>query len=78
MMGTILQEGGFNFKINTDDHDPMHVHIWHQGDLLIVNFETTVFVRNNYGFNASERRRAIRIVEENQADFQTRWREIHQ
>jgi hypothetical protein len=76
-MGTVLQESGFHLKINTDDHEPMHVHIWHQGNLLIVNFETEVAVRNNYGFNRNEARRAVRIVEANQADFQIKWREIH-
>ncbi len=76
-MPTILREGGFHFKINTDDHEPMHVHVWHQSNLLIVNFEREVAVRNNYGFNHNEMRRAVRIVVENQSDFQTRWREIH-
>ena len=78
-MPTVLDNtGGFNFKINTDDHEPMHVHIWHQGNLLIVNFENEIIVRNNYGFNANEKRRAVRIVAANQAVLQTKWREIHQ
>ncbi len=76
-MPTILRRSGFQFKINTDDHEPMHIHIWHQSNLLIVNFERKVLVRNNYGFNRSEARRAVEIVEENQILFQTKWREIH-
>ncbi len=76
-MPTILREGGFHFKINTDDHEPMHVHVWHQSNLLIVNFELEVTLRNNYGFNHNEIRRAVRIVVENQTAFQERWREIH-
>jgi hypothetical protein len=78
-MPTVLDNtGGFSFKINTDDHEPMHVHIWHQGNLLIVNFENEIIVRNNYGFNDNEKRRAVRIVRANQAVLQTKWREIHQ
>ncbi len=77
IMPTILREGGFHFKINTDDHEPMHVHVWHQSHLLIVNFETEVVVRNSYGFNNNEARRAVRIVEANQTIFQAKWREIH-
>ncbi len=76
-MPTILREGGFHFKVNTDDHEPMHVHIWHQSSLLIVNFQAEIAIRNNYGFNRSEMRRALGIVEANQTVFQARWREIH-
>lgn len=77
-MPTILRQSGFAFKINTDDHEPMHVHIWHQNNLLIIDFENEIIVRNNYGFNNNETRRAKRIVQSNQASFQERWREIHQ
>ncbi len=76
-MPTILREGGFHFKINTDDHEPMHVHVWHQSNLLIVNFEAEITVRNNYGFNRNEMRCAVEIVEAHQSAFQARWREIH-
>lgn len=76
-MPTIHRESGFNFKINTDDHEPAHVHVWHQGNLLIINFEDTVSVRENYGFNRNETRRALEIVVRRQAEFQMRWREIH-
>lgn len=55
----------------------MHVHVWHQSHLLIVNFETQVVVRNSYGFNNNEARRAVRVVEANQTLFQAKWREIH-
>lgn len=77
-MPMVLRESGFDFKINTDDHEPMHVHIWHQGNLLIVNFDTAIEIRNNYGFNNNEARRAVRIVEAHQTYLQGRWREIHQ
>jgi hypothetical protein len=50
----------------------MHVHVWHQSNLLIVNFEREIAVRNNYGFNHNEMRRAVRIVAENQTAFQAR------
>jgi len=76
-MPTILRESGFHFKINTDDHEPMHVHVWHQGNLLIVNFEAAIEIRDNYGFNISEVRRAVAIIEENQAELQARWKGIH-
>ncbi len=77
-MGTVLRAGGFQFKINTDDHAPAHVHIWHQGNVLIVNFYDEIVIRNNYGFNLSETRRAVRLVETNQIYLLEKWREIHQ
>jgi hypothetical protein len=76
-MGTVHQESGFSFKINTDDHEPMHVHVWHQGNILIVNFQAEIEIRNNYGFNRNEARRAVSIIEERQAFFQDEWRRIH-
>jgi hypothetical protein len=77
-MGTVLREGGFDFKINTDDHAPAHVHVWYQGNVLIVNFRDEVTVRNNLGFNNSEMRRAVRIISAHQVYLQEKWREIHQ
>lgn len=76
-MPTILRQGGFHFKINTDDHEPMHVHVWHQGREIIIEFENDVVVRENNGFNRSEERRALLITGERQELFQNEWRTIH-
>ena len=76
-MPIILRQGGFNFKINTNDHEPMHVHVWHQGGEVIIEFETEVIVRENNGFSRSEERRALLISGEHQKLFQSEWRRIH-
>ena len=76
-MPTVLRESGFNFKINTHDHAPMHVHVWHQGREVIVNFGGQVAVRENYGLNRGELRRALSIVRQHQTFLQNCWREIH-
>ena len=76
-MPTILRQGGFHFKINTDDHEPMHVHVWHQGREIIIEFENDVVVRENNGFNRSEERRALLITGEQQELFQNEWRRIN-
>lgn len=75
-MPNVIRESGFSFKINTDDHEPMHVHVWKQGRQAIVNFENMVLVRNNYGMNRNEIRQILTIVEKNQEFLQQRWREI--
>jgi len=76
-MPTIFRQGGFHFKINTNDHEPMHVHIWHQGGEIIIQFENDVFVLENNGINRSEERRALLIIGEHQELFQNEWRRIH-
>jgi len=76
-MPTIFRQGGFHFKINTNDHEPMHVHVWHQGGEIIIEFENDVIVRENNGFNRSEERRALLIIGEHQELFQNEWRRIH-
>lgn len=76
-MPTVLRKGGFNFKINTEDHTPAHVHVWNQGRTLIIEFEDEVITRNNYGFNHREERQALKIVGQNQTLFQSEWRKIY-
>jgi hypothetical protein len=76
-MPTVLRKDGFNFKINTDDHAPAHVHVWYQGKMLIVEFEDEIVTRNNYGFNRREEREALKIVGENQILFQIEWDKIY-
>lgn len=76
-MPTVLTEAGFRVKINTDDHTPMHVHVWHQGSVLIVEFETEIVSRDNFGFNRREERRALEIVRSNRELLVKEWRKIH-
>jgi hypothetical protein len=76
-MPTVLSDGGFRVKINTDDHPPMHVHIWHQGSVLIVEFETEIRQRDNFGFSRRNERRALQLVEENREFLIREWRNIH-
>ncbi len=60
-MPTTLREGGFQGKINNDNHEPMHVRVWHQRDLLVINFERAIRVWGNYGFNRNEARRPVTV-----------------
>ena len=76
-MPTVLRESGFRFMIYTEDHNPMHVHAWHQGRQVIIYFEDDVAVRENYGLSHSELRRALSIVRRQQSFLQNCWREIH-
>ncbi len=77
IMPTILIQSGFRFMINTDDHEPMHVHVIYQGRSILIEFENEVKVRRNRGISDRNIRRILRITEENQTYFQAKWREIY-
>lgn len=78
-MPTLLNQNGFRVMIYTDDHEPMHVHVFKQGE-IIVNLgdeNTPVSIRKNYGMSRPDARRALILVGANQEFLQERWREIH-
>lgn len=77
-MPTILVKSGFRFIINTDDHEPMHVHAICQGRSVLIEYENEIKVRRNRGVSERNINRMLRIVEENQNHFQQRWREIYE
>ncbi len=65
--------------IYTRDHEPMHVHVFKQGELIINlgDDENAVFVRENNGMSARDERRALIIVGDNQEFLQMKWQEIY-
>jgi hypothetical protein len=76
-MPTVLLQNGFRFMINTDDHEPMHTHVFYQGRTVLIEFADDVEVVRNRRMTARDVERARQIVEENQAFFQIKWSEIH-
>ncbi len=76
-MPTVLRQSGFSVMIYTKDHAPMHVHVKHQGNVAIIEFEDEVTLRNNYGFNRRQLQQALLIVTENRQMLIERWREIY-
>jgi hypothetical protein len=77
-MPTVLRESGFAFMIYTDDHRPMHVHVWRQGREAVLEIENGVHIRENYGLNRREMRTAVQIAEENVQLLIDGWRRIHE
>ena len=79
-MPTVLRKSGFQIIIWTDDHPPMHVHVFKAEAELIVylgdeNIPATV--RENYAMRRSEVRQALQMVAENQNLLIEVWRRIH-
>jgi hypothetical protein len=78
-MPTVLRKNGFIFMIYVDDHEPWHVHVFKQGE-VIINLgtdKTPVFTRENYGMSRRDERQALLIAAVHQAYLQEKWREIH-
>jgi len=64
--------------VYTDDHRPMHVHIWHQGNEAVLEIETEVRIRENNGMTRTHLRRAVRLIEDNLELLRREWRRIHE
>lgn len=79
-MPTVLRKNGFSFKIYTEDHAPMHVHVRYQNCEAIVllgSEDEKVSIRENHGLNFAQLRRAVRITDEYQIYLISKWREIY-
>jgi hypothetical protein len=64
--------------IYLNDHEPMHVHVFHQNGEAVINFAGAPLLRENRGLNRNHLWRAMSIMQENQAVLQSRWREINE
>lgn len=67
-MPTVIRKNGFQIIIWTDDHPPMHVHIFKAEAELIVNLggeQISSSVRDNYAMRKNDVRQAIQLVEDN-------------
>ena len=77
-MPTVLRQGGFRLMIYTSDHEPMHVHVWYQGNEAVIRFETEIVLLEERGFDRQQIRRAIAIVRQNREFLMKKWREIYE
>jgi hypothetical protein len=78
-MVTIHREAGLRFVIYSDDHEPAHVHVAAGGSAKInlLGPNGAPELVRSFGLKAGELRKAMRIVSERQAEFLTKWNEIH-
>jgi Domain of unknown function (DUF4160) len=78
-MVTIHRAHGMRFTIYTTDHEPAHVHVIGDGELKVdlLGEDGLPALVWNIGMKTSDRRRAMDVVRDKQADFIARWREIH-
>jgi len=76
-MLTVLRQNGFCLMIYTRDHEPMHVHVWYQGNEAVIRFETEIILLEEHDFNRQQIRRAVAIVRQNREFLIDKWREIY-
>lgn len=79
-MPTVIRKNGFQVFIYTEDHLPMHVHIFKAEGELIVNIGdklADVSIREYRGMRRSDRRLALSLVAENLIVLVEKWKEIH-
>lgn len=77
-MPTVLRENGFSFIVYINDHEPMHVHIFYQGREAVINFADGLKIRDNFGLNRSQMRRALSITQQNRQLLKEKWSEINE
>jgi len=78
-MVVIHRAHGFRFVIYSMDHDPAHVHVIGDGELKvnIASGDGQPEIVWSTGMKASDRRRAMAVIRERQAEFLACWQEIH-
>lgn len=78
-MVTVHREGGFRFAIYRNDHEPAHVHILKDGEVIVnlLGADGKPQIRQDYGSTLADIRKALRIVADRQAEFLAKWQEIN-
>ena len=78
-MVTVHREGGFRVVIYSNDHDPAHVHVIGDGEVVInlLGADGQPEVRQAYGATNADIGKALRIVTEQRAMLLAKWQEIH-
>ena len=63
--------------VYTRDHEPMHVHVWYQGNEAVIRFENEIILLEEQGYNRRQIRLAMQIVRQNREFLIEKWREIY-
>jgi len=76
-MPKIIEINGYKFYIYTDDHLPVHVHVWKGGSETKVILLPEILIKDNYGFKSKQLRQIIVSIEEHYELIIEKWNEIH-
>ena len=78
-MVTVHREGGFRFTIYRDDHEPAHVHVQKDGEVIVnlVGAGGRPEVRDARNTSTADIRKIVGIVNTRHFDFLRKWQEMH-
>lgn len=79
-MPTVLNRNGFRFVINTDDHEPAHVHVYKAGKVVLINLggeDVRPYVRKVRRMRKSDVKKALVIASDHQRFLLDQWEAIH-
>ncbi len=73
------REGGFRVAIYKDDHEPAHVHVIKDGEVIVtlMGADGKPAVRQAFGSTKADVSKSLRIVTEQQVRLLAAWKEIH-
>jgi hypothetical protein len=74
-MVTVLRLHGLRFVIYTADHEPAHAHVFGDGEARIDIVTLKVMTQGR--LSDKDVRRAVAVIEANQALFLETWRKYH-
>jgi Domain of unknown function (DUF4160) len=74
---TLLDEGGIRVVVNTQDHEPPHVHCLVGGHAVIVLLEPEVRVRGRSRLPAADERRVLALVRAHRGYLTKAFRRLH-
>ena len=77
-MVTVYRAHGLRFVIYLDDHEPAHVHVQGDGELKVEIIGAGGLPQMIYamGMKASDRRKAMDVLKDNQAWFLSEWNRL--
>lgn len=74
MVPTVLLYRGFRVVIFLHDHTPRHVHVYRTSDeVVVIDLEPTVSVRENKGMKSKDVRTALQLVNEYRDFLLSEW-----
>ena len=78
-MVTVHREGGFRIAIYKDDHEPAHVHVIKDGEVIVslAGVDGRPELRQSRGATTADIRKSLRIVTEQQMHLLAKWKDIH-
>ena len=75
-MPTVWNERGFIFMVHSNDHEPVHVHAYKAGGVVLIDVRD-LSVRKVINMKKADVKLAKQIVADNSELFLQKWEEIH-